>query len=94
MDLALLINKKFHTFWKREILGTQYLWVPISSTVKVFDDWIRNLRFNPYLYQKPIGVLVLYKVLIKNGRHKLKLSKKNKEKGIQYFHNRSYVVNC
>ena len=85
MDLALLINKNFHTFWKREILGTQYLWVPISSIGKVSDDRIRDLKYNPCLYQKPIGVLVLYRAIIKNGRHKLKLSKKTKKKVYNIF---------
>ena len=33
-------------------------WVPISSTGKVSDDYIRDLGFNPHLYQKLIGVLV------------------------------------
>ena len=34
------------------------LWVLASSTGKVFDGGIRDLRFNPCLYQKLIGVLV------------------------------------
>ena len=34
------------------------MWVPISSIGKKFYGWIRNLRFNPYLYQKPIGILI------------------------------------
>ena len=34
------------------------MWIPISSTGKVSDGCIRDLRFNPRLHQKPIGVLV------------------------------------
>ena len=33
-------------------------WVPVSSTGKVFDGCIRDLRFNHRLHQKLIGVLV------------------------------------
>ena len=33
-------------------------WVPVSSTGKVSDGCIRDLGFNPCLYQKLIGVLV------------------------------------
>ena len=35
-----------------------FLWVPVSSTSKVSDSCIRDLGFNPRLYQKLIGVLV------------------------------------
>ena len=34
-----------------------YMWVLISSTVKVSDGWIRDLKFNFCLHQKLIGVL-------------------------------------
>ena len=34
------------------------MWVSISSTGKVSDGCIRDLRFNPRLYQILIGVLV------------------------------------
>ena len=34
------------------------LWIPVSSTDKVSDGCIRDLRFNPRLHQKLIGVLV------------------------------------
>ena len=27
-------------------------WVLVNSTSKVFDDWIRDLRFNPHLHKK------------------------------------------
>ena len=33
-----------------------FLKVLISSTGKISDSWIRNLRFNPYLHKKPIDV--------------------------------------
>ena len=33
-------------------------WVPVNLTGKVSDDCIRDLRFNLYLHQKLIGVLV------------------------------------
>ena len=33
-------------------------WVPVSSTDKVSDDYIRDLGFNPYLHQKMNDVLV------------------------------------
>ena len=35
-----------------------YRWVPINWTGKVFDGWIRDLRFNFHLYQKSIDVSV------------------------------------
>ena len=34
------------------------MWVPVCSTGKVSDGWIRDLGFNLRLHQKPIGVLV------------------------------------
>ena len=34
------------------------LWISVSSTGKVSDGCIRDLGFNPWLYQKLIGVLV------------------------------------
>lgn len=40
-------------------------WVPVKSTGKFFDGWIRDLEFNPHLYQKAI---------IKSKSYKLKLS--------------------
>jgi len=33
-----------------------WLWVLINSTGKVFNDYIKDLRFNPYLHQKLIGI--------------------------------------
>ena len=36
----------------------RYLWVPVSSIVKVSNDCIRDLGFNLPLHQKLIGVLV------------------------------------
>ena len=33
-------------------------WISVSSTGKISDSCIRNLGFNPHLYQKLIGVLV------------------------------------
>ena len=33
-------------------------WVSVTSIGKVSDGCIRDLGFNPRLYQKPIGVLV------------------------------------
>ena len=33
-------------------------WVSVSLTGKVSDGWIRNLKFNSYLHQKVIGILV------------------------------------
>ena len=32
-------------------------WVPVNSTDRVFDSWIRDLGFKPRLYQKSTGVL-------------------------------------
>ena len=34
------------------------LWVLVSLIGKVFGGWIRDPRFNFYLHQKPIGVLI------------------------------------
>ena len=34
----------------------------VCSTGKISDSWIRDLRFNPYLHQKSIYVLVCYKL--------------------------------
>ena len=34
------------------------LWVSVNVISKVFDDFIRDLEFNPRLHQKLIGVLV------------------------------------
>ena len=34
------------------------LWVPVSSTDKVSDGYIRDLGLNPRLHQKLIGVLI------------------------------------
>ena len=34
------------------------MWVPVSSTGKISDGYIRDLGFNPYLHQKLIVVLV------------------------------------
>ena len=31
----------------------------VSSTGKVSNSWIRDLEFNPYLHQKPIGAFIL-----------------------------------
>ena len=53
------------------------VWVPVSSTGKVSDGCIRDLRFNLRLYQKLINVL------FRNGRHRLKL----------FQHMLSYVTN-
>ena len=33
-------------------------WVPISSIGKVSNGCIKDLEFNPHLYQKLIGILV------------------------------------
>ena len=33
-------------------------WVTVSSTGNVFDNCIRDLRFNSCLHQKLIGVLI------------------------------------
>ena len=41
-------------------------WVLVISTGKVSDGWIRDLKFNPHLHQKLIGVLVWIKNLKKN----------------------------
>ena len=43
---------------KRPTQSFNELWVLISLTGKVSDDWIRDLGFNPRLHQKLIGVLV------------------------------------
>ena len=37
---------------------SKFLWVPVNSTGKVSDSWIKVLEFIPCLYQKLIGVLV------------------------------------
>ena len=34
------------------------MWVPVSSTSKVSDGYIRDLEFNPRLHQKLVGILV------------------------------------
>ena len=39
-------------------------WVSVSSIGKISDGCIRNLEFNPRLYQKLIGVLVDNKKLL------------------------------
>ena len=41
-----------------QFLGYFVLWVPVSSTGKISDGCIRDLGFNPRLYQKLISVLV------------------------------------
>ena len=54
-----LINCKKKKNW--EILYLLYYifqWVPISSTDKVSDSWIRELKFNLRLYKKPISILI------------------------------------
>ena len=40
------------------LISTSMLWVPVSSTGKISDSWIKDLGFNFYLHQKPISVLV------------------------------------
>ena len=44
------------------LIGTNnviwYMWVQVNLTGKVSDGCIRDLGFNPCLYQKLIGVLV------------------------------------
>ena len=47
------------------------VWVPISSTSKFFFYRIKDLRFNLYLRQKPISVLVKKKNLLE--AHQLKV---------------------
>ena len=39
-------------------------WVLVNSISKVSDGWIRDLGFNPCIYQKPIGVLFDDKMLL------------------------------
>ena len=51
------------------------MWVLVNSTGKISDGWIRDLGFNPRLYQKTDWCIDL---MIKSERHKLKLSKKKK----------------
>ena len=34
------------------------VWVPVSSTNKVSDSGIRDLKSNPHLHQKPIDVSI------------------------------------
>ena len=38
-------------------ISTILLWVPVRLTGKIFDNCIRDLRFNLCLHQKLIGVL-------------------------------------
>ena len=60
--------------------GTKNLLV--SQLVKSYD-WIRDLWFNPCLYQKLTGVLIWWdRAIIKSGCYKLKpsLSKKKRKK--------------
>ena len=40
------------------ILRSKKKWVPVNSIGKVSDGCIRDLRFNPRLHQKLIGILV------------------------------------
>ena len=55
-------------------------WVLVSSISKVSDGWMRDLRFNFCLHQKLIDILIWWwKVIIKSGCHKLKLSQKKKK---------------
>ena len=44
--------------YQTELKVKTILWVPVSSTGKVFYSCIRYLGFNPHLHQKLIGVLV------------------------------------
>ena len=49
----------------------------LFSIGKVSDGWIRDLKFNFYLYWKLIDILIwYYKAIIKNECYKLKLKKK------------------
>ena len=50
-----LTIKSHRNLWsKKGVL----LWVPVSSTSKVSDGWIRDLKFNSCLHQKLTDVLV------------------------------------
>ena len=64
----------------------------LSSIGEISNGWIRDLGFNLRLHQKLIGVLVWwYRVIIRSGRHRLKLSffffLKKKTPLIQYLYN-------
>ena len=56
--------KEYHNnvqTWNTKIidyLKRIFMWVPISSTDKVANGCMRNLRFNPRLHQKLIGILI------------------------------------
>ena len=54
-------DKPIIYFFSKSLLSLKiifYEWIPVSSTGKVSDGYIRNLGFNPRLHQKLIGVLV------------------------------------
>ena len=67
------------------------LWVPFSSTSKVSNGWIRNLRFNSRLHKIPIGI-------IKSECHRLKPSLKKKVwiwvSSIQFAFIISFYITC
>ena len=70
------------------------LWVLISSTGKISDSCIRDLRFNPRLYQKLISVLVWWqKTIIRSGYHRLKFSKKKKKKKVVHVNSIVEILN-
>ena len=68
-----------------------YCYVPVTSTAKIFNNWIRNLEFNLRLYKKLISILVWWqKTIIMSKHHKLKLSFKKKKK---HPEDERYLVN-
>ena len=44
--------------FKWEIKIYNLMWVPVSSTYKISDGWIRDPKFNSRLHKKSIGVFV------------------------------------
>ena len=58
-------------------------WVPVSSTGKISDDWIKDLGFNLHLHQKTdwcLGLMIKSYYQVRTSKVET-LSKKNKKSG-------------
>ena len=54
-------------------------WVPVSS-IKVSCGRIKDMRFDIYIHQKSIDILIWkYRAIVKNGRNRMKLSSMQKQ---------------
>ena len=59
IDLLRDNNKILYNFtMKLEYSKEEKEWIPVSSTDKVSNNWIRDLKFNPLLQKKSNGVLI------------------------------------